>query len=141
MDWVEPLTTNGKASGDDIVGATNSTYVLTQNEVDKTISVIGSYTDDLGTDETLTSTATTAVANVNDTSVVSITGVVTEDQTLTATVIDLDGATGAISYQWKADGNDIVGAIDSSYVLTQEEVGNKLTVVATYVDDQGTAFS
>ena len=55
-----------KADGINISGATSSTYVLTQAEVGKAITVAASYTDLLGTAESVTSSATAAVANVND---------------------------------------------------------------------------
>ena len=45
----------------DISGATGSTYALVTDDEDKTVKVRVSFTDDTGNDETLTSTATTAV--------------------------------------------------------------------------------
>ena len=81
-----------------------------------------SYTDDQGTAETPpTSTATAAVTNTNDASVIAITGTVKQGETLTATVTDADGITGTITYQWQAGGVDISGATGQTYVLTQAE--------------------
>jgi trimeric autotransporter adhesin len=54
-----------------ITGATNSTYILTQNEVDKIITVKASYTDGQNTNETVISSATTSIVNVNDAPTVS----------------------------------------------------------------------
>ncbi|WP_170179953.1 hypothetical protein, partial [Prosthecochloris vibrioformis] len=89
-----------------ITGATESTYTLTQAEVGKAIKVEVSYTDDEGTAESVTSSATAAVANVNDapTGSVTISGTATEDEVLTAatsTLADEDGL-GTLSYQWYA---------------------------------------
>ncbi len=66
---------------------------------------------------------------------VTITGASTQGQVLTAsnTLGDLDGL-GIISYQWQADGQDIGGATASTYRLTQAQVGNVITVVASYTD-------
>ena len=98
------------------------TYVLTQAEVEKAITVTVSYTDDQGTAETPpTSTATATVSNTNDAGVITITGTATQGQTLTAAVTDADGITGTITYQWQADGVDISGATSQTYVLTQAE--------------------
>ena len=127
------------AGGINISGATSATYVLTQSEVGKAMTVQVTYTDDQGTAETATSSATASVSNVNDTGTIAISGTATEGQTLTATVTDTDGATGAISYQWTAGGINISGATSATYVLTQSEVGKAMTVQVSYTDDQGTA--
>ncbi|WP_395010431.1 tandem-95 repeat protein, partial [Undibacterium sp.] len=109
-DGLGAISYQWKAGGNVIAGATSSTLVLTQAQVGKTISVVASYTDGQSTAETVTSTATVAVTNVNDapTGLVTISGTATQGQTLTAsnTIADLDGL-GAISYQWKAGGNVI----------------------------------
>ena len=131
--------------GTDITGATSSTYVLVQDDVGNTITVTVSYTDDGGSAESLTSSATAAVANVNDdpTGSVTISGTVTEDQTLTADtsgIADEDGL-GEFSYQWARGGTNITGATSSTYVLVQADVGETITVTASYTDGQGTAES
>ncbi|MBG0749211.1 MAG: hypothetical protein I4E98_21950, partial [Planktothrix agardhii KL2] len=60
----------------DISGATNNTITLSQTQVGKKVQVKVSYTDLLGTAETVNSSPTTTVTNVNDlpTGNVSITG-------------------------------------------------------------------
>jgi hypothetical protein len=128
------------AGGVAITGVTSSTYVLTQGEVGKAITVAASYTDGYWYVESKASSATTAVANTNDlpTGAVTITGTATQGQTLTAanTLADLDGL-GDISYQWSAGGVAITGATASTYVLTESEVGKTLTVKASYTDGFG----
>ena len=52
------------ADGSDIAGATGSTYTLAGADEGRTISVRVTFTDDAGHDETLTSTATAAVAGL-----------------------------------------------------------------------------
>ena len=132
------------AAGTVIPGATGSTLRLTQAQVGKSITVKASYTDLQGTAESVTSSATTAVVNVNDapTGNVLITGTATQNQTLTASnsLADIDGL-GTISYQWLANGSAISGATGSTYTLTQAEVGKAITVKASYTDLQGTAGS
>ena len=71
---------------------------------------------------------------------VSIDGISTEGQTLTANtggLTDPDGI-GTFTYQWKAGGTDIAGATSSSYTLTQAEVGKIITVEVTHTDALGT---
>ena len=128
------------ADGSAIAGATGETHTLSQDDVNKAISVTASYIDGFGTAESVTSVESFAVANVNDapTGSVSITGTAQQGQALNAsnTLADPDGL-GIIAYQWLANGADIVGAVGSSYVLTASEVGKAITVRAGYVDGFG----
>jgi hypothetical protein len=131
-----------KADGASITGATASTYTLTQAAVGKAITVTAYYTDQQGTDESVTSASTAAVANVNDapsgTVTVTVSGTTAQGQSLTAanTLADIDGL-GTISYQWKA-GATVLGT-GSSLLLDQSHVGQQITVTASYTDWQGTA--
>jgi uncharacterized delta-60 repeat protein len=70
---------------------------------------------------------------------VIISGSITQYSTLTAsnTLADKDGL-GNISYQWKANGVLIDGAVNNNYTLTQSEVGKAISVTATYIDGYGT---
>jgi predicted glycoside hydrolase/deacetylase ChbG (UPF0249 family) len=144
-DGLGTLIYQWKADGTDITGATASTYTLTQDEVGKTITVAVSYTDGQGTPESVLSSATTSVTNVNTlpTGNVAITGTATQGGTLTADTSALDDADGlgTLSYQWKADGTDITGATASTYTLTQDEVGKVITVAVSYTDGEGTSES
>ena len=63
--------------GTEISGATGSTHDLKQADVGTAISARVSYTDGEGTAESVTSAATSAVANVND----PVTGAVTVSYT------------------------------------------------------------
>ena len=89
-------------------------------------------------------TMTFNVANINDapTGTVTITGTALEGGVLTAShaLSDADGL-GSISYQWQRNGVDIGDATGATYALTQGDVGASITVVASYIDGQGTAES
>lgn len=141
IDGLGTISYQWKADGTNISGATGSTYVLAEAQVGKVITVAASYTDLHGTAESVASSATTAVANINDapTGSVTISGTATQGQTLTAanTLADADGL-GTISYQWQADGSNINGAIGSNYLLTTTDVGKAISVVASYTDGHGT---
>ncbi|WP_316860906.1 hypothetical protein [uncultured Cohaesibacter sp.] len=128
-----------------ISGATGSTYTLTNDDVGAAITVGVSYTDANGTAESLTSDATAAVTNVNDdpTGSVTISGTATEEEVLsadTSTIADADGL-GAFSYQWYRDGVAISGATNSTYTLSNDDVGAAITVGVSYTDANGTAES
>ncbi|NTW70190.1 MAG: cadherin-like domain-containing protein [Chlorobiaceae bacterium] len=87
--------------------------------------------------------ATAGPVNNAPTGDVVITGEFIRGQTLTAdvsTIADADGL-GEISYQWQADGFDILGATGSSFTLTKAEVGHVITVMAIYTDLLGSIES
>lgn len=130
--------------GQAIEGATGSSYTLTQEDVDSTISVTASYTDGFGTLESVTSDVTANIENVNDapTGSVTITGQAQQGSELTAdnTLADLDGL-GEISYQWLRNGQAIEGATGATYTLTQEDVSAAISVTASYIDGFGTLES
>ncbi|MEO5347430.1 MAG: hypothetical protein H7834_13795, partial [Magnetococcus sp. YQC-9] len=126
------------------IGTNAATLVLTKAEAGKAITVVVSYTDGHNTAESVTSTETTLVANVNDapTGGVTITGTPTQGQTLTAdtsTLKDADGL-GTLHYQWKA-GSANIGTNAATLVLTKAEAGKAITVVVSYTDGHNTAES
>lgn len=137
------------ANGTAIAGATSSSFKLTQAEVGKQISVKATYTDNGGTTEHVTSTATGAVANVNDVpkGAVTIAGTVMHGQTLTVahTITDEDGiptsGAGAMKFQWLANGQAIAGATGTTLALGDAHVGKQISIQASYTDLFGTAES
>ena len=73
----------------------------------------------------------------------TITGTVTEDQTLTADtsgISDADGL-GAFSYQWLRDGVAIGGATAGIYTLDDADVGHSSACDVSYTDGHGTTES
>lgn len=125
-----------------IAGETGTDYTLTDTDVGAVIRVDVSYTDDEGTDETVSSNNTATVANINDvaTGTVTITGAATEDETLSAThaITDDDGtSTSTFSYQWYRDGVAISGATNSTYTLSDADVGAVIRADVSFTDDNG----
>jgi hypothetical protein len=135
------ITFQWKADGLAIPGATTNSVRLSQDEVGKTIQVVASYRDSRGNLESLPSNTTAAVENVNDrpSGSIIIDGRPEEGQRLTAVaeIKDADGL-GSISYRWLADDTIIPGASGQHYVLTQENVGKRIVVQASYQDRGGT---
>jgi|GEM_PF-1080152 len=147
IDGLGTITYQWKADGTNIANATSATYTLTQAQVGKAITVVASYQDLLGANESVASIATSLVANTNDlpTGSVTITGTATQGQTLTAsnTLADIDGL-GTIGYTWTRISANVeqLGApvnlhTGSSYTLTDADVGRLIYVTATYIDGQG----
>ena len=129
-----------------IAGATGSTYTLADSDEGKAITVQVSFTDDAGNNETLTSTATDAVAaasaaNNPATGAPTISGTAQVGETLTAYtsgVVDADGLSNVqYEYQWLADDAAIAGATGSTYTLADTDEGKATTVQVTFTDDAG----
>jgi hypothetical protein len=142
LDGLGTISYQWTVGGVNIANATSSSFVLTEAQVGKVISVVASYTDGHNTAESVASSATASVANVNDlpTGNVTISGTATQGQTLTAanTLADVDGL-GAIGYQWQADGLPIVGATANTLLLGAAQAGKAISVLASYLDGHGTA--
>lgn len=107
----------------------NTDYVV---EIQK-----NSLTDQSGNSADLQSIKFTTIAALNHlpTGSVSISGIAYIGQILTASnnLTDVDGI-GIVTYQWKVNGEDIVGASTSALSLISAFVGKKISVVATYID-------
>lgn len=70
---------------------------------------------------------------------VSIMGWIGRGQTLNAEASALGDADGVteLRYQWYCDGQEIFGATGSSYKLTTQDVGHRITVQVSYLDPLG----
>ena len=140
-DGVGTLQYRWFRDGEEIAGATSASYTLVENDVNARISAKVEYTDDHGTDESANSDSTGRVLNVNDNPVglPSITGVTTEDQTLTANTDGIrdDDETGEYRFQWLRDGVAVDGAEDATYRLRDEDVGSMISLRVTYTDGHG----
>ena len=114
--------------------------------------------DDVESDETVTVSGTTTASGITTVNPATltiidnetpnnpptgqprITGTARVGQTLTAVTTDIQDADGLgdFAYQWKADGTNIAGVMDSSYTLTNNEVGKRITVTVSFTDGIGT---
>ena len=137
-------SSDGGVTWNNIAGATANTLGLQQAQVGKRVRATATYTDALGSNETVASGATAVIANVNDVGVATITGTPVQGQALTATVTDADGLTNvSITYRWQqligATWTDIAGATGPSWTLQAAQVGRQVRVRATYTDQLGSA--
>ena len=124
--------------------ATGSSFTLTESQVGKYLRINASYIDGMGTSESVNSSSSSIVVNVNDvpSGSVSINGTIKKGSTVTASnsIADLDGI-GAISYKWQSSSNLIQWAdvkTGASLTIADAQVGKYLRVNATYIDGHGT---
>jgi Ca2+-binding RTX toxin-like protein len=127
--------------------SSGSTLKLTESEVGKYLFAYASYVDGKGRTESVSSTATTAVVNVNDSPVgsVVITGTAKSGQVLTASnnLADADGL-GAVTYAWQSSSDGLTWAnLSNGATLTISNtlVGKYIRANATYTDGRGTSES
>jgi len=144
-DGLGPLRYQWQRDGVAIDGATGSRYTLDDDDIGARITLRVSYTDGQGTEESVTSPATSAVANVNDTPTggITIEGTAAEGETLSANITTLDDGdgVGAPEFQWLRDGQTISGATDASYTLVADDIGSAIRVRVSYTDGHNTRES
>ena len=162
VSYVWQVDTRGDGVFEDIILATGlgdvraagPTFTPGDAEVGLALRVRAVYQDANGVLETVFSAPTALVANVNDapTGAPTISDATpTDGRALTVdpnTIVDPDGtatavAAGAFTFQWQqsVDGVDwveIAGATGQLFLPTQAQVGLRLRVVVSYVDDGGT---
>ena len=140
LDILGPFSYQWDALGVDISGATSNTFVLTQAQVGSKMRVTIKYTDGQGNPESVSSAQTAIVTHVNTlpSGLVTISGKGEQYQTLTAnnTLADVDGLA-PFSYQWTASGVNIADATNTTFVLTQAQMGKNVGVTIRYTDGQG----
>ena len=131
-----------------IPGATGQTYTLTDDDLNSTMKVSVSFTDDGGYTATLTSAATGSVARPDDetpTGLPTITGTEQVGETLSADTSGISDGNGLTNpqytYQWiRNDGStdaEIAGATSSTYVLTADDAEKAIKVQVSLTDDDG----
>ncbi len=136
------------AGDTNIQDATGSSYILTEDDEGKTITVTVSFTDGAGNPESRTSDPTGEVAakpNIQATGLPTIDGTIRVGETLTADtsgIADVDGLTTvSYSYQWMADDTNIQGATDATYTLAEDDEGKAIKVLVSFTDDAGNVES
>ncbi len=120
--------------------AIGTTYRVTDDVAGLSIRVRAVYQDAKGTLEIVDSSANSAPSAGP-----TVTGLLVQNQTLTAntaTIVDADGLSNPqFTFQWQSNRGlgwvNIAGAISSTFVLTQAQVGQNMRVVVNYVDDFG----
>jgi hypothetical protein len=106
------------------------------------VRVRTSYVDALGSSESLISTITSTVSNVNDLGVNILAGSATIGRDLVANILDNDGLSGVtINYQWQQFASNvwtnIVGETTKTLTLGSSLLGQQVRSTANYIDASG----
>ena len=142
---VTSMTYRWLADGARVPGAIARTYKPDDDKQGKRISVMATYTDDRGNEETVISAPTEPLAARDRirraTGLPLISGRALVGHTLTADtslIIDPNGLENAVFYYfWEADDDSIPDATDSTYTPVEADVGKEITVIVAWVDDAG----
>ncbi|MFC0409565.1 FG-GAP-like repeat-containing protein [Roseomonas elaeocarpi] len=135
-----------EGEGVTIVGE-DKTYTLTADDVGHHMRLVVAYEDGHNNIETYRTEQTDTVAADNAAPVGDVTaaGDLVRGAELSAsnTLTDADGL-GEVSYQWQRDDGqgqyaDIEGADGGTYLLTRDDIGHSLRLVASYTDGHGVA--
>jgi len=120
------------------IGTNNNQYTIVNDDAGKTIKVNAQYKDLDGFDENITSLNTNTI---NDIGVIAVSGTTKQNETLTASIDDVNGISGTITYKWiRVDGStetDILNSNNANYILQRDDSGNTIKVNAVYTDDNG----
>ena len=139
---------NDGTTDTDLTDATEASYTPAAPDENKTIKVRVSFTDRGGYSESLTSSATGAIAppvSATATGAPRIIGTPWVGETLTASISDIEDDNGldgvAFAYQWiTGDGNteeDIEGATGAEYTLLAADEGRVVKVRVSFTDNHG----
>ncbi len=142
---VTSMTYRWLANGARVPGANARTYKPDDGKQGKKISVMATYTDDRGNEDTVISAPTEPLAARDRirraTGLPLISGRALVGHTLTADkslIIDANGLENAVFYYfWEADDDSIPGATGTTYTPVAADVGKVITVIVAYVDDSG----
>ena len=142
---VTSMTYRWLANGARIPGANARTYRPDDDQQGQRISVMATYTDDRGNEDTVISAPTEPLAARDRirraTGLPVISGRALVGHTLTADkslIIDANGLENAVFYYfWEADDESIRGATGTTYTPVAADVGKVITVIVAYVDDAG----
>ena len=142
---VTSMTYRWLADGARVPGANARTYRPGDGKQGKKISVMATYTDDRGNEDTVTSGPTEPLAARDRIrramGLPLISGRALVGHTLTADkslIIDANGLENAVFYYfWEADDDSIPGATGTTYTPVAADVGKVITVIVAYVDDSG----
>ena len=141
--WQWHISSNGTSSWTIVLGATSSTFAVTETHIGRYLRATASYTDAVGSGKSAVAVTTAAVAPDDDGRATLSETMPTAGDTVTARIDDPDGGVTGETWQWHISPNGasnwviILGATSSSYTATTANVGSYLRATASYTDSVG----
>jgi len=143
--WKRSSTSSGSYS--DIPTATSSTYLVSESDVGYFIKAAVVATNVAGSSSPVLSSQTAVVVGIAPTNTVIpvITGTARTGTTLTASNGSWTGSPTSYTYQWKRANTvggsytDIASAVNSTYVLTDSDIGKYIKVAVSAINSAGTS--
>jgi len=129
--------------GESIVGETASTYQVKDADSSKSISVTVSYQDKMGNDKSIASKNSIPIRESEAADVDSVGNVYIKGVPLFGRELECESNFGDangianLSYQWYADGNEIIGATNKAYTPSTHNIGSNIKAVVSYTDGNG----
>ena len=145
--WQWHISSNGTSSWTIVLGATSSTFDVTETHIGRYLRATASYTDALGAGKSAEAATTAAVSEDDDGTVTLSTRTPEVGSAITATLSDPDRPVTNISWQWEKSSNgstgwtDIQGATSGSYTPGESDAGIFLRATVSYDDAVGTGKS
>jgi len=129
--------------------AANNSYTITENSASEGTDTLTNvefvkFSDGLFTlgPGGLTPVTNPGTPPSNTPGIVYLSGIGGTGQTLTAQVSDANGVSvDGVTYAWQADGAELVGITGNTFLVGAEQVGQNITVTASYTDQAGNAES
>ena len=145
--WQWHISSNGTSSWTIVLGATSSTFDVTEVHVGSYLRATASYTDAVGAGKSAEAATTAAVSEDDDGTVTLSTRTPEVGSAIRATLRDRDGGVTGEMWQWEKSNNgstgwmDIQGATSASYTPGESDAGIFLRATVSYDDAVGTGKS
>ena len=126
------FTYQWQRAGVNIASATNSTYTLVGSDASYVIRCVVTGTNVLGPISANSNATSAIVWQPINTLAPAVTGTPVQGYTLTTTNGTWTGyPTPTFTYQWQSAGVDILNAINSTYIITNSDLGNTIRCIVT----------
>lgn len=139
----ETLTYQWQRDGAEVAGATGPTYALTAADVGAEMTVVVSYRDAFGTDESAESRATRPIL-AEGSPAQGLPAIVGGSELFELVIADLSGISdpdgilpSTLTFQWFSNGVPIPGATDQTLIITPSLTNTDITVEAQFLDGAG----
>jgi hypothetical protein len=118
----------------DVLGATNNSYVLTSSDANHTINCVVTATDAAGSASISSGSTSTVVGDPINITAPLITGTFAVNNTLSSTLGTWANGPTSYTYQWQRNGSNILGATTSTYPLVSADEGTSITCVIVAIN-------